>query len=695
MNAKPENPAVAADDATNEAATRALEDAQWAERVGLPERAVAEYRKVAALWPAVSEVHNNLADLLLSLDRPGEALEAANRALALKPDDPLVNANVGRAHLHLGQAEAALPFLRKALAGRPDLHPLRKQLADVLLEMGRRDEAIATFAEIDDRYPNDVEVLKMTANLYHRAHAAAEAERVYLRLLQLAPQRDATYNELSQLYIEYAHFSKAKDIALAALRLKPDQPALWNTLALAQASLGLVKDALASYRRVLEMAPNLAISHSNMLLTMHYSTDVGPEQMAEEHRRWGRVHSPPTIANRVFHNTPDAGRRLRIGYVSPDFRRHSVAFFFESLLDHRDRERFEVFCYGEVRSPDDVTQRIKAKADRYRNIANMHDAQVADIIRQDGIDILIDLAGHTGTSRATLLGYKPAPVQVTYCGYPDTTGIEAVDYRITDALADPPGVDDRYTETLIRLPDCFLCFRPPESLPDIGPAPMLSGAPVTFGSFNREFKVSQDTYDLWCRILRAVPDSRMIMKSIAGGDAGARRLTLAEFERRGVPPERVELIGFIAEQKNHLAGYRKVDVALDTYPYHGTTTTLDSLLMSVPVITLEGYNHASRVGVSLLTSVGLTEFIASTPDEYVALAIELAGQPQRIAELHGTLRDRLLQSPLCDGPRFTRTFEYALRGMWCRWCREQGATLSDEQSAMAAFDFAPLQRRDD
>lgn len=672
---------------TLDEANRALQDAEWAERNNLPDRAVAAYRKVAALCPSVFEVHNNLASLLLSLNRPAEALDSALRAHALRPQDPLVNANVGQAYLQLGRAEDAVPHLRRALDGRPELHLVRRQLAETLLNMGRKDAAIATCTEIEDRFPTDVEALKVMATIFHRAQAGMLAERAYLKLLQLAPQRDATYNDLAQLYIDYAQFSKAKDFALKALRLKPEQPALWNTLALAQASLGLVKDALVSYRKIMEMAPNLATSHSNMLLSMHYSTDVGPDEMAEEHRRWGRMHAPPSLATRSFPNAPDPQRRLRIGYVSPDFRKHSVAFFFEPLLDHRDRANFEVFCYGEIKSPDEVTQRIRSKADHYRNIADMHDTQVAGIIKADAIDILVDLAGHAGTSRTTLLGYKPAPLQVTYCGYPDTTGIEAVDYRITDWLADPAGVEGRYTETLCRLPDCFLCFRPPESLPELAAPPSQSGQPFTFGSFNREFKVSQDTYDLWARILRAVPDSRMIMKSIAGNDPETRKLQLGEFERRGVHPDRVQLIGFIGSQTEHLAGYRKVDVALDTYPYHGTTTTMDALLMSVPVITLEGYNHASRVGVSLLTRIGLEEFIATSPDDYVRIAIELAREPQRIAELHRTLRSRLLESPMCDGPGFLRNYEYALRGMWANWCRAQGVQLTPAQAAMAAFDF--------
>lgn len=675
---------------TSEEAQRALQDAQWAEQAGLPDRAVAEYQKFAALCPTAFEGHNNLANLLLSLGRGDEALKAALTALALKPGDPGANGNVGRAYLQLGQGAQAVIFMRNALAGNPDLNPLRKELADALLDMGKKDEAIALFSAIEARSWDDVEVLRTMVNVYHRADAAESAERVYLRMLQLAPERGATYSDLSKLYGDYSQYSKARDVALQGLRLKPDEPALMNTLALAQASLGLVKDALASYRRITELWPNMATSYSNMLLTMHYSTDVGPEEMAEEHRRWGRRHAPPSLANRSFPNRPEPGRRIRIGYVSPDFRRHSVAFFFESLLDHRNRDDVEVFCYGEVSSPDEVTQRIRSKADQYRNIAHMHDRQVANVIKGDGIDILVDLAGHAGTSRTTLFGYKPAPVQVTYCGYPDTSGIEAVDYRITDWLADPAGVENRYTETLCRLPNGFLCFRPPESLPDIGPPPSDGGKPVTFGSFNREFKLSEDTYDMWCRILGAVPDSRMIIKSIAGGDPGTRDLQLGEFMRRGVSPDRVLIIGFVPGQADHLAGYRNVDIALDTFPYHGTTTTLDALLMGVPVITLAGYNHASRVGVSLLTRVGLQEFIAGTPEDYVNLAIELAGQSDRIAALHRTLRDRLLQSPACDGPGFVRGYEYALRGMWCHWCRARGAVLSPEQSAMAAFDFAPL-----
>jgi len=674
-------------DTLPEAAREALADARWAERAGLRERAVAAYRRVAELCPDRWEIHATLARLLLALDEPREALRGAQQALALQPDDVQVNADAGQALLRLGDDAGAVPYLRRALQGQPDHLPLRRRLADALLRLGRREEAVAVFGAVLERHPDDVEVLKTVASVLHRAGAGPLAEQAYRRILALAPGRAETWNELALLYVDMSEPSRAREVALEGLEANPAQPALWNTLALAQASLGQVPEALASYRQAMTLAPGLATSHSNLLLTMHYSTDVAPGEIAAEHRRWGRQHAPPHLATRVFANPPEPSRRLRVGFVSPNFQRHSVAFFFESLLDHRDPRQVEVYCYADLKFPDEVTGRIRDKADHFRTVSDLDDTRVMGLIKADAIDVLVDLAGHAGSSRITLLGRKPAPVQVTWCGYPDTTGIEAVDYRITDWLADPAGAEDYHTERLCRLPGPFLCFRPPVPLPELGPPPCAGGGPVTFGSFNRQFKLSRDTYDLWCRILRALPGSRMVLKSVAGADPGTRSLQLGEFERRGVAPDRIELIGFIPDQLQHLAGYRQVDITLDTYPYHGTTTTLDALLMGVPVVTLAGYHHASRVGVSLLSHAGLPELIARSPDEYVDLAVGLARDPARIAGLHGRLRQRLLDSPVCDGPAFARAYEYALRGMWCAWCRTQGVALTPAQQAMAAFDF--------
>lgn len=671
-------------------ANRAIEEARWAEDAGLLDKAVTEYRKVTGLFPGLFELHNNLANVLLMLGRHEEALDSAQKALALNPDDALVQANVGQAWHGCGASDKAIPFLKTALGKVPELHPLRKMLAGILMDMHRIPEAAEVFREAEGRFPDNLEFLVPAAAFYQQAQLFTDAERCFLRILTIAPARVATYNDLAKLYSDFAQFSKARDLCEQGLKLEPRSPALWNTLANAQHCIGLIDESIRSYKTVLEFAPSLSGAHSNLLLVMHYPSGIDPAELFEEHKLWGRIHAPPGLATKVFPNAPDPGRRLRIGYLSPDIRKHSVAFFLEPLLDHRDHERFEVYCYANVISPDEVTQQLKRKFDHYRSIVGMRFMQTAELIRSDRLDLLIDLAGHAGNLNAAVLGYKPAPVQVTYLGYPDTTGIAAVDYRLTDEISDPAGAEQSYVETLVRLPDGFLCYRPPENLPDIGPPPGLATGIVTFGSFNREFKVSQLALDLWSRILHAVPGSRILMKSVAGGDPVTREHQYSEFERRGVTRDRVELVGFIAKQNEHLAAYRNIDIALDTFPYHGTTTTLDSLLMGVPVITLSGYHHASRVGASLLTGIGSPEFIAKTEDEYVAKAVELACDLARVSALHGSLRQRLLDSPLCDGPGFVRKYEYALRGMWCNWCAAQGARLTPAQASMAAFDFSGL-----
>ncbi len=692
-NGNPEDPSGhGADPAAIEAANHALKDAAWAEDNGLVERAIAAYRRAVQFVPGIWQAHNNLAGLLLRIGQPQEALAAARAAFALQPDDPMVNGNAGQACLACGQLSDGVAHLRKALSARPAMHPLRALLADVLVDAGRTGEAAALFDEARDHYHNDAQFLIAASRLYARVQLPGHAERCFVRLLQLEPRRAATCNDLARLYSDHTRFSKAQDLCLQGLMLEPGAPVLWNTLAHAQACMGQTAAALQSYRKALELAPGLAAGRSNLLLALHYSSEVTPDELVAEHRTYGRLCAQPAAAARPFTNSPGPARRLRIGYTSPDFRTHSVAFFFEPLLDHRDRSAFEVVAFADVKTPDAVTQRLRDKCDEWHSIVDLPDAVIAERIRAAGVDILIDLAGHAGNTHLAALAWKTAPVQVTYCGYPNTTGLDAVDYRLTDAIADPPGVEGDYAEQLVRLPGGFLCFRPPPSLPELTVPPCFSRGHVTFGCFNREFKVSQKLYDLWARLLRTLPDARLLMKCLGAADAGTRAFLLGEFERRGIAASRIELVGFIASQQEHFNWYRQVDIALDTWPYNGTTTTLDSLMMGVPVVTLAGHNHAGRMGASLLTQIGIPEYIAWSEDEYVALASELAGDPARISTLHDSLRQRLLSSALCDGAKFVPRFEYALRGMWAGWCRRQGATLTPRQEAMAAFDFTALTR---
>jgi predicted O-linked N-acetylglucosamine transferase (SPINDLY family) len=360
---------------------------------------------------------------------------------------------------------------------------------------------------------------------------------------------------------------------------------------------------------------------------------------------------------------------LRVGYVSADFRQHSVAFFIEPVIEAHDRRGFEVICYSNVAWPDAVTMRMRKLADQWRDIARRCDEDVAEQIRRDGVDILVDLAGHTDGNRLLVFARKPAPVQVTYLGYPDTTGLRTMDYRLTDAYADPPGETEPYhSEELVRLARCFLCYRPATESPEVGELPALAAGTVTFGSFNSFAKVTEEVMGAWSRILLAVPESRLVLKAKGLGQAEARERAGEVFERHGIAPQRVEMTGQSESFVEHLRAYQCVDIALDTFPYNGTTTTCEALWMGVPVITLAGRSHVWRVGMSLLSNAGLPELIAATLDDYVAAAARLAGDVDGLRQMRRGLRQRLGASALTDAAGFTRRLEEAYRGIWANWC---------------------------
>jgi predicted O-linked N-acetylglucosamine transferase (SPINDLY family) len=406
---------------------------------------------------------------------------------------------------------------------------------------------------------------------------------------------------------------------------------------------------------------------------MHFHPDYDAQRIAQEHSRWNRQHAEPLKQFIGPHrNGRIRDRRMRIGYVSPDLRQHSVAYFLENLLAHHDASSVEVFCYSDVIRPDATTARMQKLCAQWREIVGLKDTEVDQKVREDRIDILVDLAGHTANNRLLLFARKPAPIQVTYLGYPDTTGLRAMDYRLTDAYADPPDVTGGYSEQLVRLPETFLCYRPSYGAPEIGPAPALESGRVTFGSFNALAKVNAPLVAMWSKILEQIPNSRLILKNQGLGSAGARRHILEYFAAHHIAPDRVELMGWARSEAGHLQLYNRIDIALDTFPYHGTTTSCEALWMGVPVVTRAGSAHVSRVGVSLLSNVGLAELVTDSQEKYVQLARELAHDLSRLSNLRSTLRKRMEQSPLMDAPRFARNVESAYRQMWRRWCETSG-----------------------
>jgi predicted O-linked N-acetylglucosamine transferase (SPINDLY family) len=543
--------------------------------------------------------------------------------------------NLGYAFFHDGQFKDAVSYFRRTLEINPKQFDVCLSLAEALIHDGRLNEAVVYCQQaIDHQSGNPL------------AH----------NLLGIVLSRQAKLQEAIHHYTQ-------------ALAYQPDGADFHNNLGLALQHQGRLDEALACYRRALDIKPDYSQAHSNLLFALNYIS-MDPARLFAEHRHFGEIHGKP-VAIPAFSNSPDPNRRLRIGYVSPDFRTHSVSYFIEPILAHHDTRQVEVYCYSQTQQTDDTTKRLKNCARHWREIQGRSDAEAVDMIRADGVDILVDLAGHTGHNRLLIFVRRPAPVQVTYLGYPNTTGVAQMDNRITDALADPSGQEAFHTEKLVRLPAGFLCYRPMGDAPAVTPPPVLQSGSITFGSFNSMEKISPQVLTQWANILKALPGSSLILKNKSLKDAMTCRLLLERFQEHGITPQRLELLEWSRSQIDHLAVYNRVDIALDTFPYNGTTTTCEALWMGVPVISLEGTRHAGRVGVSLLTQIGHADMVARTPEDYLRVAVDLAGNRDRLVTLRADLRNRMINSPLCNAKIFTQNLENTYREMWRQWCAEQ------------------------
>jgi predicted O-linked N-acetylglucosamine transferase (SPINDLY family) len=465
------------------------------------------------------------------------------------------------------------------------------------------------------------------------------------------------------------------DIALA---LKPDDPAAWHNLALAQQAQGNMREAILAFRKALALQGGDAGFHSGLLFTLSWCDGAGGEEVLAEHRRWGALYADPLSEQAAPHeNLADPDKVLRIGYFAPEL----TPCFVEPFIAQRDRRRFQVIFYKNSAYIDEDVLRLRQLADGWHQIESMSDAEAAELVRRDGIDILVDLAGHTNGNRLLLFARRPAPVQVSYLGYLNTTGMKAFDYRITDSRADPPGVAEHFhSERLIRLPHSLWCYRPPAAMPVPGPLPALARGQITFGSFNHFLKTSHQVRQLWAQLLQAVPNSKLIA---LGVPLGENRDAMREaFVAQGVAADRVEIRGML-DYAQYLRMYQETDIALDSFPYNGGTTTCDALWMGVPVVTLAGQYGAARSGASLLSALGLGHLIAATPERYVAIAQQLAADPVQLGTLRATMRERMRNSPLMDAPGFTRALESAYREMWRTWCRENGPAANPGRIAPA------------
>ena len=415
------------------------------------------------------------------------------------------------------------------------------------------------------------------------------------------------------------------------------------------------------------------MSHSKYLWHQHHLPQLDPQALYDAHCHWSQLYAPVSRARQGHKRDRCPDRRLRIGYISGDFCSHSVAYFAEALLEGHRPELVETWGYGNCPHQDMVTDRLKEKFDHYRNVCAVLDDQVVEWIEQDKIDILVDLSGHTGDNRLDVLAYKPAPIQVSYLGYPDTTGMSQIDYRFTDPWADEPTAQQYYTEKLVLLDSGFICYRPPEFAPAVQPLPALSQGRVTFASFNNSLKINVRLIRMWAKILQRLPQAQLLLKFGGGDDEQVRALYLEQFRSLGVAEDRVRIIGRLPVAA-HLDLYNQVDIALDSFPYHGTTTTCEALWMGVPTLSLIGQHHVSRVGLSLLSRVGLEVFSAHTEQEYLDKAVSFAQQTAHLSTLRPGLRARVWHSPLCDNQAYARCVEEAYQRMWQCWCKTHERT---------------------
>jgi predicted O-linked N-acetylglucosamine transferase (SPINDLY family) len=629
--------------------------------------AIELFHRALALIPQHPGCHSNLGFALRMAGRLDEARAACARAIQLKPNFADAHNMLGVVLKDLGRPEEALAACTRATQLRADFAEAHNTLGVILKDLGRLEEAAAACVRAVRIRPGFAEAHNALGVILKSLGRPDEALASFARALEIRPDFAEAHDNRGSLLAELGRITDGLAACERALRINPQLAKAHYNRANILANLGRFEAAEAGYRRALSLDPGHAVAHSNLLFLLAAEARLSPEEMLEQQRQWDRAHGAAGRAKRLPPRAPEplAGRRLRIGYVSPDFRRHPVGYFVEPLLAAHDTAGFEVFCYAshdDATQSDAVTQRLRDSAEHWRFVRHLDDPALARLIRDDAIDILIDLAGHTEGNRLLAFTYRPAPIQAMYLGYCASSGLDVMDYWITDDVLHPPDTPERTSERIHRLPRCSFCFRPPEEAPPVAARPD-PGERVTFGSFSHLSKLQPDVIATWSRILTCLPHSRLLLMDKHLADVELKRQLLQRFADHDIPPERLILHNRLPYEQ-YLATYAEVDLVLDPFPRTGGTTTAEALWMGVPVITLAGQRYVERISMSKLTALGLPALITHTRDEYVDTAVALAQDAAARQHLRSGLRERMAASPLCDGVTLARAMESAFRGMW-------------------------------
>ncbi|VTS04011.1 tetratricopeptide repeat protein [Tuwongella immobilis] len=637
-------------------------------RQGHTDSAIQLYQRAIAVEPDNPDTHFNLGNALRKVNRLQEAASCYQQTVHRNPQHYGGFYNLGLVLLSVGNLEQACLCFQRTIEINPALPEAVNHLGDTLGRLGRTDEAIQVFRQLIQQFPD-----------FHRAYnnlALALSNRgeheLGLNIITQVLSRKFDYVEAWNTHGLLLEALNRPDEALPsyerAVSLRPTFAEGQNNLGLTYTELFRHEEAIAARRKAVELDPTRAAVHSNLLLAMHYPGTFSPEELVQAHREWAERHAEP-LQNRIQPLNPDwnPNRRLRIGMISPDFRTHTVANFLMPMIQHLNRDEFDLLIYAHVPRPDAMTAQFRDLVPNFLMVDRANDDQLAEQIRRDRIDILVDYAGHTANHRLLTLARKPAPIQITHFGYPDTTGMSTVDYRITDTHSEPPGTTEAYsTERLAYLPEVAWCWQPPESAPKVGDLPALRNRHLTFGILNNPAKLNEKMIATWAEMLRAIPDARLIVLAGRGG-LGSDRIA-ERFSAFGVSPNRLRIVPRLPAA-DYLALHQEIDIALDPFPYNGGITSCDALWMGVPILTLAGNTYVSRQGLMLMQTVVLPEFIAESLADIRTIAQRLNEDIVRLSVIRAELRERFRATTIVNASKYAQQLGALYRQLWQQNCQ--------------------------
>ena len=660
------------------------------------------YRRVISESPAHAPALHNLAVLILQRGDHSSAIPLFTRAIELSPANHVYHSSLGAARRRAGDLSAAVESFQTAVQLDPSYTEAHANLAATLAQLGRTDEAIAACEAALQLKPNSpqshhtlgllllqvgrpaesIECFRSAIRLgapspanyaklalaLHVAGRSDEAAGAYRSAIQLDPLCVEAYEGLGTLGRERGRLDEAIAARHHAARLRPTSAESFNDLGNVYKDAARLDDAIACFRRAVELDPRSPAWHSNLIYTLHFQPQAEAHGLVkQEQQEWVRRHAAPLAPTlRPHDNDPTPDRRLRIGYVSPYLRDHVIGRNLLPLFRHHDHAQFEIVCYNDARQPDAITARIRAGADAWRDTATLSDDALADLIRSDRIDILLDLSQHLAGNRLPVFARKPAPVQLSFAGYPASAGLPTIDYRLSDPHLDPPNEQggDSPDDPVLRLHHSFWCYDPIDADLPVNPLPALQSGHITFGCLNNFCKINPAVLELWSAVLRAVPNSRLLLLSAEGSHRAA---TASFLQSHGISPARLDFSPYLS-RTDYLRLYHRIDLALDTFPYGGHTTSLDALWMGVPTLTLPGPTPLSRAGLCQLSNLSLPDFIAPSPAHFIQTAAHWANDLPALGALRSSLRPRMEQSPLTNAPAFARGIEAAYQTAWRNWC---------------------------